>query len=92
MIVMLHKFGYELNGEKKQIESSMLVKGDDQTYTAMAKTVGLPVGIAAVKILLGEIDKPGVQIPLSKEIYKPILSELEDHGIHFKEVEVAFGS
>ncbi len=92
MIVMLHKFGYELKGEKKQIESSMLVKGDDQTYTAMAKTVGLPVGIAAVKILLGEIKTPGVQIPLSKEIYNPILNELEDHGIHFKEVEVAFGS
>ena len=47
MIVMQHLFGYEINGEKKQIESSFVVKGENQTYTAMAKTVGLPVAIAA---------------------------------------------
>jgi len=66
MIVMLHKFGYEYQGEKKQIESSTVVIGDDQTYTAMAKTVGLPVAIATLKILNKEITKPGVQIPIAK--------------------------
>ena len=49
MIVMYHKFGYELEGKKKQIDSNMVIKGEDQTYTAMAKTVGLPVAIAALK-------------------------------------------
>ena len=51
MIVMYHKFGYELNGEKHQIDSTMVVLGEDQTYTAMSKTVGLPVAIATLAIL-----------------------------------------
>jgi saccharopine dehydrogenase-like NADP-dependent oxidoreductase len=90
MIVMQHLFGYELNGERFQIESSFVVLGENQTYTAMSKTVGLPVGIAAVKILKGEIKTPGVQIPISKEVYEPILKELEAHGILFLEKEVPY--
>jgi saccharopine dehydrogenase-like NADP-dependent oxidoreductase len=90
MIVMYHKFGYILNGEKKQIDSTMVCIGDDQTYTAMAKTVGLPVAIAALKILKGEITTPGVQLPISKEVYEPILKELEDYGVIFKEIEVPY--
>jgi len=85
MIVMQHLFGYEINGEKKQIESSLVVKGENQNYTAMAKTVGLPVAIAALKILQGEIKTPGVQLPISKEVYEPILKELKEYGVHFSE-------
>lgn len=85
MIVMYHKFGYELDGKKKQIDSNMVVIGEDQTYTAMAKTVGLPVAMAALRILNKEITTPGVQIPISKEVYEPILKELESYGITFKE-------
>ena len=90
MIVMQHLFGYELDGKRFQIESSFVVLGENQTYTAMSKTVGLPVGIAAVKILKGEIKTPGVQIPISKEVYKPILKELEAHGIIFSEEKVPY--
>jgi len=90
MIVMYHKFGYELNGEKHQIDSHMTLIGEDQTHTAMAKTVGLPVAIAAIKILNGEITTPGVQRPIAKEVYEPILKELEDHGVIFKEEEVKY--
>ena len=90
MIVMQHLFGYELNGEKHQIESSMVCIGDNQTYTAMAKTVGLPVAIATLKILNGEIKTPGVQLPISREVYKPILKELEENGIIFKEKNVSY--
>ena len=85
MIVMYHVFGYELNGEKKQIESNMVVVGDDQRYTAMAKTVGLPVAIATLGILNGKINTPGVQIPIKAEVYDPILKELEAYGIKFNE-------
>lgn len=85
MIVMYHKFGYELDGKKKQIDSNMVVIGEDQTYTAMAKTVGLPVAMAALRILNKEITTPGVQIPISKEVYEPILKELESYGVTFKE-------
>lgn len=90
MIVMQHLFGYELNDNKKQIESSLVVKGENQTFTAMAKTVGLPVAIAALKILKGEIITPGVQLPILKEVYDPILKELENYGIIFKEKEVPY--
>jgi hypothetical protein len=90
MILMQHLFGYEVNGEKRQIESSLSVIGENQTYTAMAKTVGLPVGIAALKILKGEIKTPGVQIPITKEVYEPILKELENYGIIFSEKEVPY--
>lgn len=85
MIVMYHKFGYELDGVKKQIDSNMVLIGEDQTHTAMAKTVGLPVAMAALRILNKEITTPGVQIPITKEVYEPILKELEDYGITFKE-------
>jgi len=90
MIVMHHKFGYELNGKKYQTESSMVSLGENQTYTAMAKTVGLPVAIAALKILNKEITTPGVQRPITKEVYEPILKELENYNIFFKEKEVPY--
>jgi saccharopine dehydrogenase (NAD+, L-glutamate forming) len=90
MIVMYHKFGYEKEGKKKQIESSMVVVGEDQTYTAMAKTVGLPVAMACLQILNGRIKTPGVQIPLREEVYGSILEELESNGIRFIEKEVDY--
>ena len=85
MIVMYHKFGYELDGEKGQIDSKMVCIGEDQTYTAMAKTVGLPVAMATLLILNGKITTPGVQLPIRKEVYLPILKELEEYGVVFKE-------
>ena len=90
MIVMYHKFGYELNGKQHQIDATMVTLGEDQTYTAMAKTVGLPVAIAALAILNGKIKTPGVQIPITKEVYSPILEELKSFGIEFKENEVPY--
>ena len=90
MIVMYHKFGYEINGVKRQIDSKMVCVGEDQTYTAMAKTVGLPVAIATLQILNGKITTPGVQLPITKEVYLPILAELETLGVIFKEVEMPY--
>ena len=90
MIVMYHKFGYELDGEKHQIDATMVCTGEDQTFTAMAKTVGLPVGIATLAILNNKIKRYGVQIPNNKDVYEPILSELEEYGIIFKEKKVKY--
>ena len=90
MIVMWHKFGWETeSGEKKMMTSSMVVKGDDQTYTSMSKTVGLPTAIAAKMILEGKIYDPGIHRPIHKSIYEPILAELEDYGISFTEKEMS---
>ena len=90
MIVMYHKLGYEINGEQKQIDSKMVCLGDDLIYTAMAKTVGLPVAIATLQILNGNIKTPGVQLPISKEVYEPILKELEAYGVVFQEKEMPY--
>lgn len=90
MIVMYHKFGYELHGKKLQIDANMVVIGENHTHTAMAKTVGLPVAIAALSILNKKITTPGVQIPITKEVYNPILTELKSYGISFKEYEVPY--
>ncbi|WP_256437275.1 saccharopine dehydrogenase family protein [Flavobacterium sp. CS20] len=90
MIVMYHKFGYELNNEKHQIDSTMVSIGEDQTYTAMAKTVGLPVGMATLKILNGDITRKGVLRPIYPDIYNPILKDLEEYDIKFKEHMVEY--
>lgn len=89
MIVMWHKLGYKTpKGELKMMTSSMVVKGEDRTYTSMAKTVGLPVAIATKKVLLEEINKPGIHRPVTPEIYNPILEELQQHDIQFSENEM----
>lgn len=90
MIVMWHQFKYEINGVKKQKQASMVVTGIDQEKTAMAITVGLPVGIATKLILNGEITQTGVQLPLEPGIYNPILNELEQkYQISFTEKDVS---
>ncbi|WP_350286383.1 saccharopine dehydrogenase family protein [uncultured Croceitalea sp.] len=90
MVVMYHKFGYELDGVKKQVDANMVVLGETATHTAMAKTVGLPVAIATLQILNKKITTPGVQIPISKEVYAPILEELKSYGIAFNEFQVPY--
>ncbi len=82
---MLHQIEYELNSVHQLKESLLQVKGKNQLHTAMAKTVGLPLGIAAKLILNGTIKTRGLHIPVIKEIYNPVLLELEEHGIHFAE-------
>ncbi len=85
MIVMLHEFEYELEGKNKSLKSCLVVKGEDSLRTAMAKTVGLPLGIAAKLILNETIKLKGLHIPTVKEIYDPVLEELEKAGIVFTE-------
>ncbi|HVZ24931.1 MAG TPA: saccharopine dehydrogenase C-terminal domain-containing protein, partial [Sediminibacterium sp.] len=85
MIVMQHEIGYLLENTEHTITSSLVVKGADDLRTAMAKTVGLPLGIAAKLLLQGAIHARGLQIPSLPEIYEPVLGELEKRGIVFRE-------
>lgn len=85
MIVMQHIFDYELKGKHHQLTSSLVVTGDDEDHTAMAKTVGLPLGITVKNFLIGKFKLSGVQIPIIKEIYEPLLIELEEYNICFRE-------
>jgi saccharopine dehydrogenase-like NADP-dependent oxidoreductase len=84
-IVMLHEIEYLLNDAHHLIQCSLVVDGDDASATAMAKTVGLPLGIAAVCILNGSLKLTGVHVPVLPEIYNPVLKALETHGIRFHE-------
>jgi saccharopine dehydrogenase-like NADP-dependent oxidoreductase len=86
MIVMHHVFNYEQNGVAGAWTSTLIVEGDDKEYTAMAKTVGLPLAIFARLWLRGDIQGlSGVQIPIMASVYEPVLKELEEYGIVFKE-------
>ncbi|MFN3839439.1 MAG: saccharopine dehydrogenase family protein [Cyclobacteriaceae bacterium] len=90
MVVMWHRFVYKRDGKRYEIQSSLVVKGEDDVHTAMAKTVGLPLGVAARLVVEGKISTTGVQIPVVPEIYAPILKELLGHGIAFNETEKSF--
>ncbi len=85
LVVMLHEIEFEAEGKKQKSTSTLIVTGDDDVHTAMAKTVGLPLGIAASLILRGELKLTGLHIPVRKEIYEPVLRELENFGIRFNE-------
>lgn len=85
MVVMLHEIEYTLNNVNHQIKSSLIVKGNNDIETAMAKTVGLPLGIAASLILQNKIVSRGLHIPITKDIYIPVLKELANEGIIFEE-------
>lgn len=91
MIVMWNKFIYEdLMRQKHCLTFSMVVKGKDSRQTAMAKTVGYPVAIATKLILNGKIEKKGVIIPTTADLYEPILKELAKIGISFVEKLVPY--
>jgi len=85
MVVMMHEIEYEINGISKNVKSSLIVTGEDNVHTAMAKTVGLPLGIAAKLILDGSLNITGLHIPVLPSIYNPVLEELEKYGIVFDE-------
>ena len=85
MIVMQHQFDYMRLGEHRKIYSTMVTIGDDTLHTAMSKTVGLPVAIISKLILQGKIKMSGVELPVHREIYEPVLEELKEFGIAFRE-------
>lgn len=87
MVVMQHQIEYQLHGEHKKLVSSLVTIGEISGLTAMAKTVGYPLGIAAKLILENKISQKGLLIPTLKEIYQPILDELQTVGIRFSELE-----
>jgi len=85
MLVMIHEFEFEIGNKRFKTSASMVVIGEDRTYTAMSNTVGLPIGIIAKQMLDGYKD-PGVKLPISEALYIPVLTELEELGITFTEI------
>jgi saccharopine dehydrogenase (NADP+, L-glutamate forming) len=87
MIVMRHEFEYELDGEHRELTSTLVLKGNDAVDTAMAKLVGVPMGIFVKLVMEGRINEKGVNIPVMKEVYDPVMEELKEHGVIFEEKE-----
>jgi saccharopine dehydrogenase-like NADP-dependent oxidoreductase len=85
MLVMLHEFEYEIKGKNYFHSSYMVNIGEDQVYTSMSNTVGIPVAICAKMILTKQIPDTGVIVPVLQHIYEPVLHELEQFGIKFTE-------
>lgn len=83
LVVMVHELEYILDNKKYKETSTLYLEGNDDQHTAMAKTVGLPLGIAAKLILNGSIVKKGLCIPVSAAIYEPVLKGLAEQGIRF---------
>lgn len=87
MVVMQHQFRFKEKDQKKRLDATLVIKGDNSSRTAMAKLVGLPVGIFVKQIMLEKIKTVGVHIPVIKEIYEPVLAELREHDVVFQERE-----
>lgn len=87
MIVMWHRFVFVEQGKEREIQASLIAKGDDAVHTAMAKTVGLPLAIAAKLLLQGKLQERGVVVPIMRTLYEPILKELSELGINMNEEE-----
>ncbi len=85
MIVLRHEFIAAYEDRKEKTVSTFIGYGEAGKTTAMAKTVGLPAAIASRMILEGKIGEKGVHIPVTPDIYEPILEELENVGISFEE-------
>lgn len=88
MIIMQHEFEYEIDGKDKLLTSTLVLKGNGQEDTAMAKLVGIPMGIFVKLVMQGKINSKGVNIPVMKEVYDPVLEELKEFGVVFEETEI----
>jgi saccharopine dehydrogenase-like NADP-dependent oxidoreductase len=83
MVIMKHEFEYNLGGEARRHSSTMVMQGENSRDTAMARLVGLPLGIFARMVLEGRVAERGVLIPVMPTVYEPILAELETFGVKF---------
>ncbi len=89
LVIMQHEFIYILEHQKRKAVSTMIQRGANKEDTAMSKLVGLPLAIFTKHLLSGNYKGVGVKIPIEKEIYIPVLKELAELGVTFREWDVA---
>ena len=87
-IVMVHTFIYKTDKNLKKLTSFLKIEGEDKTYTAMSKTVGLPIAVLVEHIININFNKSGIHLPFKKNIYEPVLERLSELGINFIDKEI----
>jgi saccharopine dehydrogenase (NADP+, L-glutamate forming) len=82
-VMLQHKFEIEhADGSRETRTSTLCEYGDPKGYSAMAKLVGVPCGVAVKQVLAGTISDKGILAPMSTSITKPLMDELkEKYGI-----------
>jgi saccharopine dehydrogenase (NADP+, L-glutamate forming) len=86
MIILQHKFTVENADKSKDLITSTLIDfGEALKESSMARTVSLPLAIGVRFMAEGNFNLKGVQIPIHKQIYKPVLGELESLAIKMDE-------
>jgi saccharopine dehydrogenase-like NADP-dependent oxidoreductase len=86
MLLLKHTFIVEnKDGSMDKITSTLIDFGIPYGDTSMARTVSLPMAIAVKMIANGQINEVGVRIPNTKDIYEPVLMELEKLNIKMVE-------
>ncbi|OCH90753.1 saccharopine dehydrogenase [Obba rivulosa] len=85
-VMLQHKFIVEWQDGRQETITSTLEAfgdpyGDPSGYSAMARYVGVPCGIAVQLVLDGVLNKTGIQAPYTKDICDPIRAILEQEGL-----------
>ena len=89
-VMLQHKFEIEHKDGKKETRTSTLVEyGDPKGYSAMAKLVGVPCGVAVKQVLDGTISEKGILAPMSSKINDPLMAELKKYGITMVEKTIS---
>jgi len=88
IVIVFNKISYtNPQGIPTERIEYLICKGENKDNSAKAKSIGLPLAIATKLILNGQLKKKGVILPVTPDIYKPIMKELSEHGIQFKAEE-----
>lgn len=87
MVILSHEVIAKLPGPMapEEVHTSLLITYGTSNASAMARTVGLPVAIAALNVLDGKVSMRGVQGPGDRSVYEPVLKGLEEIGLGMKE-------
>jgi saccharopine dehydrogenase (NADP+, L-glutamate forming) len=89
-VMLQHKFEIEHKDGSKETRTSTLVEyGDPKGYSAMAKLVGVPCGVAVKQVLDGTISEKGILAPLTSKINDPLMAELKKYGIALVEKTIS---
>ncbi len=85
LAILMLEFKYRLNGKNYKQTTTMSLIGNNSHDTAIAKVIGMPIGICVKLLMEGKIPPKGIKTSVSPSVYHPVLEELKDFGIDFKD-------